>query len=207
MHFVKIIGLTGGIASGKSAVMHLFAQKNVPVIDADEVARAVVQPNSVGLAQIEDHFGSSILTPTGELNRALLREKIFADESERVWLNELLHPLIEAQTHLFFEQHQNAPYLIWAVPLLIETKLYQKVDRILVIDCSAEIQLERLIKRDQISKELALKMIAAQLPQSERLKYADDVIYNHNNLEELQAQVDKLDQFYRKGLFFSQGKY
>lgn len=193
---VKIIGLTGGIASGKSCILDYFLQKQVPVIDADETARAVVKPDSLALNKIVDHFGSELLNQNGELNRTLLREKIFQSESERLWLNGLLHPLIETKTQEFFEQYQNEAYLIWAVPLLIETKLYKKVDRVLVVDCSQNIQLERLMKRDSITQELALRMIKSQLEQAERLKFADDIIHNHSDKLDLKKQIDALDVFY-----------
>lgn len=194
---LNIIGLTGGIASGKSSVMNLFAKKNIPVVDADEIARQVVLPDSAGLMQIVNHFGAKILTEKGALNRVLLREIIFNDEAERLWLNALLHPLIEAETFSLFQHYQDAPYLIWAVPLLIETQLHKKVDRILLVDCAESLQLERLIKRDKIDKELAKKIIQSQLSHSERLKYADDVIYNHGNFDNLKQQVEQLDHKYR----------
>lgn len=192
----KIVGLTGGIASGKTQVTQLFAEKNVPIIDADEIARRVVARGSQGLSQIVAHFGEDLLLDSGDLNRSQLRERIFSHEPDRLWLNALLHPLIEQATQQDIQKHQQALYVIWAVPLLIETQLHQKVDRVLLVDCPVELQRQRLMQRDHIDRTLANAMIAAQLDRKTRLNNADDVIQNHHDLADLKHQVGALHAFY-----------
>lgn len=190
-----IIGLTGGIASGKSTISELFAQKNVPIIDADTIAREVVQKESEGLNGIVSHFGHSILLPSGELNRTTLRTIIFEDPSERLWLNNFIHPIIQKRTDELMRTI-SSEYLIWVVPLLIENGLYKKVERTLVIDLPVELQLSRLIEREKIDSQLAEKMIQAQISRKERLKYADDIILNIGDKSELTRKVNQLHEFY-----------
>ena len=194
-----IIGLTGGIGSGKSTVADLFAALNVPVIDADVVAREVVAKGSPLLTDIVAHFGKQVLTESGELNRATLREIVFNDEAQKCWLNNLLHPAIrhEMQCQLMA---QTAPYVIWVVPLLIENQLTNLCDRILVIDVSPDVQLARATKRDNNNPALIQKIMAAQVSRETRLAVADDVIHNDNdfaeNAESLQQKVLELHQLY-----------
>lgn len=191
-----IVALTGGIGSGKSAISAEFEALGVPVVDADIIARKVVEKNSQGLAAIAAHFGKNILNDDGTLNRKALREIIFHNESERLWLNALLHPLIEKETEKQFQQHQNAPYLLWVVPLLIENNLQNKADRVLIIDVSPEIQLDRVIKRDNIDKILAEKMLSSQMLNKERLVYAHDIITNNDHRELLKTKVESLHKKY-----------
>lgn len=190
-----VVALSGGVASGKSTIANLFAQLGVPIIDADIIARQVVEVGSDALAQIVKHFSTEILLPNGELDRSQLREIIFNNDHERLWLNNLLHPII----HKITEQQiakQTAPYVIWVVPLLIENNLHQLADRVLMVDIPETLQMERLINRDKISESLAKRMILTQVPLAERLSYADDIIVNNGNLASLSEQVNKLHQQY-----------
>lgn len=194
-----IIGLTGGIGSGKSLACSLFHDKGIDVIDADVVAREVVEPGTSALSTIAGHFGDAILqtSPAGlqQLNRAKLRELIFADPKEKQWLEDLLHPLINQRIR---EQLGNSrsPYAILASPLLLETRQFQLVDRILVIDASEELQIDRASQRDTNNRNQIKAIMAAQLPRQERRARADDIIENHGSIAELQMQVDQLHQRY-----------
>ncbi|KAE9540410.1 dephospho-CoA kinase [Ursidibacter maritimus] len=194
-----IVGLTGGIGSGKSTIAELFAQHNVPIIDADIVARQVVAKGSPLLNQIAKHFGSQILTENGELNRSALRKLVFQSESEKNWLNNLLHPAIRVEMQRQLTEHQ-APYVLWVVPLLIENRLTKECDRVLVVDVSPDIQLERATKRDNSQHEIIKNIMAAQVDRATRLSYADDIIENNlplaENLASLTKQVNELHQRY-----------
>lgn len=194
-----IVALSGGIASGKSTIAHLFAQLGVPIIDADIIARQVVEVGTPALEQITQHFSQEILLENGELDRSQLREIIFNNDHERLWLNNLLHPIIAQETQKQFAK-QTKPYVIWGVPLLIENNLHQLADRILMIDIPEALQLERLINRDRISESLAKKMIATQVCLTDRLAFADDIIVNDGDLESLKIQVDNLHKQYLHNL-------
>lgn len=194
-----IVALSGGIASGKSTIAHLFAQLGVPIIDADIIARQVVEVGTPALEQITKHFSQEILLENGELDRSQLREIIFNNDHERLWLNNLLHPIIAQETQKRFAQ-QTKPYVIWVVPLLIENNLHQLADRVLMIDIPEALQLERLINRDRISESLAKKMIATQVCLTDRLAFADDIIVNDGDLESLKIQVDNLHKQYLHNL-------
>ncbi len=147
-----IIGLTGGIASGKTTVADLFQQHfDIDLIDADIIARQVVEPKSNGLVAIEQHFGSAVITEEGTLDRAKLRECIFSSEQEKQWLNSLLHPLIREQMLQEIKQVRS-PYALLVVPLLIENKLQSMVDRVLVVDVLAKTQIQRTMQRDLLSE-------------------------------------------------------
>ena len=189
------VGLTGGIASGKSLVARLFADLGVPVIDTDQVAREVVEPGQPALAAIVERFGPDILQPDGRLNRRRLRELIFKDDAERTALEAILHPVIRARS---LEQAQSAGgiYQLLVVPLLVETDFAALVDRVLVVDCPEPLQLERLLARDAEDPRQAARMIAAQLPRSDRLKVADDIIDNSGDISSTRHQVEKLHQRY-----------
>ena len=189
------IGLTGGIASGKSTVADLFSAKGVPVIDTDIVAREVTEPGSLGLAQIKAQFGSDALNADGSLNRAHLRQHVFADSQARKRLEEILHPLIRKLT-LQRLREVTAAYAIVAVPLLIETDFAKLVDRILVVDCPEDIQMQRLIMRDADSAATAGEIIAAQISRAERLGHADDIISNAKDIAHLEEQVARLHSKY-----------
>lgn len=194
-----IVGLTGGIGSGKSTIANLFALLDVPIIDADVVAREVVEKGSPLLTKIVEHFGLHILDKQGNLDRTALRQIVFHSEQEKKWLNQLLHPAIRAEMLRQLEA-VSAPYVLWVVPLLIENKLSELCDRVLVVDVLPDIQLERAIKRDESKAETIQNIIAAQVDRQTRLNYADDVIENNLPLEEnainLAHQVAKLHHRY-----------
>ena len=189
------IGLTGGIATGKSAVAQRFAELGVPVIDADQSARAVVTPGSAGLAEIIGIFGEHLLTAENALDRRSLRNLIFSHPDRRRELEGILHPLIRAD----MDRRASAasgPYLVMDVPLLIETGGRDRVDRVLVVDVDEEVQLKRLLDRDGGTLEQARAILAAQASRANRLKAADDVILNGGTLSEMRDAVDRLHQRY-----------
>jgi dephospho-CoA kinase len=189
------IGLTGGIASGKSAVAQRFSELGVPVIDADEASRAVVAPGTPGLAKVIERYGSGVVAANGELNRRALRDLIFSDPSSRQDLERILHPLIRAH----MEQRAEAalgPYVVMAIPLLLEGDSRNRVDRILVVDVDEAVQLQRLMARDGSSLEQARAILAAQATRSARLAAADDVLLNTATVMELRQGVDRLHEQY-----------
>ncbi|MGF7453720.1 dephospho-CoA kinase [Pasteurella bettyae] len=183
-----VVGLTGGIGSGKSTIADLFVELGVVVVDADIIARQVVEKGTVLLAQIVEHFGEQILTDTQTLNRSLLREIIFNQPEEKTWLNELLHPAIRNEM-LRQISHQQAPYVLFVVPLLIENNLTSMCDRILIVDVMPETQLIRASKRDQNKRELIQHIMDSQVSRAERLAVADDVINNDGELSETLDQI------------------
>ncbi|MGD8514580.1 MAG: dephospho-CoA kinase [Granulosicoccaceae bacterium] len=191
-----VIGLTGGIGSGKSTVAGLFRQRDIPVMDADQVARDLVAPGSPALASIAQTFGASILTYGGELDRAQLREQVFHDPAKRAQLEAILHPLVRDRI-LAWLGRQQACYVIVVMPLLIETGMQDLVDRILVVDCPESLQVERVMQRDQLDETLVRAILAAQLDRSSRLQEADDVIDNTGDPADTLAAVTALDQYYR----------
>ncbi|OOF71046.1 dephospho-CoA kinase [Rodentibacter caecimuris] len=196
-----IVGVTGGIGSGKSTITGLFSELKVPIVDADIVARQIVKKGSPLLTQIVTHFGNTILTEQGELNRASLRQRIFENQTERTWLNNLLHPVIRTEMNKQLEA-QTAPYTLFVVPLLIENKLTTLCQRILIIDVKPETQLIRASNRDHNNTVQIQQIINAQISREIRLKYADDIIDNNpklpENLPRLRQQVLELHQFYLK---------
>ena len=200
-----VVGLTGGIGCGKSTVANLFAEFNVPIIDADIVARQVVEKGSPLLANITEHFGTEILTAEGSLNRSVLRQKIFNDEKQKQWLNGLLHPAIREEM-LRQLQQQTAPYVLWVVPLLLENHLEHYCDRVLVVDVSEETQLQRASLRDQNSEALIRKIMQSQVSRQQRLAEANDVISNEQPLtpENLQALKNEVQQLHQKYLRLAQ---
>lgn len=183
-----IIGLTGGIGSGKSAVCALFSQFDVPVIDADVIARQVVQPGQPALAQVRSAFGKEILTADGQLDRTRLRALIFADPAKRKRLEAILHPAIQREM-LDQAARLGAPYCIFAIPLLIEANQTGMVDRVLVVDAPAPLRRERLKQRDGMDEPQIDAVFAAQLDRETRLAHADDIIRNDSDLAHLRAQV------------------
>lgn len=190
-----ILGLTGGIGSGKSAVAEQFASLGVHMVDADQAARWVVEPGRPALRQIAQHFGDGVLLPTGELNRAALRERIFADPAERQWLERLLHPLIRSEIadHL---ARADSPYAIMVSPLLIESGQYRTVDRVLVVDVPEVLQIARTVARDQASEEQVRAILKVQAAREERLRHADDALVNDRDLSWLRSEVERLHHFY-----------
>jgi len=193
----KIIGLTGGIGSGKTTVSDLFSNLGIEVADADVAARQVVLPGSQALLSIQAHFGDQAIMADGSLNRQALRKQVFNNEDERKWLEALLHPLIRQQLQEQLKAAQS-PYAILSSPLLLETDQYQLVDRILVIDIPEELQLERATKRDASKREQIKAIMAAQMSRKERCARADDIILNDTTPQALQASVLALHQQYLK---------
>lgn len=189
------VALTGGIGSGKTTVANAFASLGVPLVDADIIARLVVEPYSLGLNALHQHFGDCILLPNGSLNRVKLRQIIFENNEEKTWVNNLLHPLIQQETQKQIQQIK-APYFIWVVPLLIENKLTHLASRVLVVDVTQEEQIERTMKRDGVSREQVLNILKAQAQRQERLAVADDIIENHDNSQNMIEKVKQLHQHY-----------
>lgn len=190
-----ILGLTGGIGSGKSAAADAFAALGIETVDADHAARWVVEPGRPALAKIVDRFGEAVLLADGQLNRAALREHIFADPEQRQWLEGLLHPLIRTEITQFLDAAQS-PYAILVSPLLIESGQHQIVQRVLVVDVPTEVQMARALQRDQVSETQLRAIMQAQLQRDERLKYADDVLCNAADKAALQAEVLRLHDYY-----------
>ncbi|WP_209327244.1 dephospho-CoA kinase [Pseudoalteromonas sp. PA2MD11] len=190
-----ILGLTGGIGSGKSAISAMFEELGIQVVDADIVAREVVEPGSVGLTKITEHFGDEILTTDGSLDRAKLRAIIFADESQKQWLNNLLHPLIR-ESMLAQLQQATSQYVILVAPLLFENGLDQFCDHTLLIDVPVEVQITRTTARDNISVELAKQIIASQMPRADKQQKATDTLDNNRLLSEVKIDVQKLHEKY-----------
>jgi dephospho-CoA kinase len=189
------IGLTGGVASGKTTVARRFTQLGVPVIDADESARRVVAPGSPALAEIAERFGRGVLLPNGELDRRALRAVVFADEARRRELEAILHPLIREDMERLAAA-SGGPYVVLAIPLLIESGARNRVQRVLVVDCDEKTQLERLMSRDAVTRQQAEAIIAAQIDRAGRLRAADDVLANTGTIAELRRAVDQLHQRY-----------
>jgi len=190
-----VLGLTGGIGSGKSAVAEAFGRLGVDWVDADHAARWVVEPGRPALAQIAQRFGEGVLEADGSLNRAALRERIFREPEQRKWLEQLLHPLIrqEIADHL---SRARSPYAIMVSPLLVESGQHRQVERVLVVDVPEALQVQRATRRDQASEEQIRAIIAAQASRDERLRHADDVLLNDRDLHWLQAEVERLHQYY-----------
>ncbi|MCP1443401.1 dephospho-CoA kinase [Pseudomonas sp. GGS8] len=190
-----ILGLTGGIGSGKSAAAQHFIDLGVHVVDADHAARWVVEPGRPALAKIAEHFGPGVLQADGQLDRAALRKLIFEVPDERRWLEALLHPLIaeEIAHHLAKAQ---SPYAILVSPLLIESGQYAMTQRVLVIDAPEQLQIERTLQRDQTSEQQVQAILKAQSSRQERVSHADDVVVNDRDLAWLRSEVERLHHFY-----------
>lgn len=191
------IGLTGGIASGKTTVATLFAELGAAVVDTDVVAREVVEPGMPALDEIRERFGDAVIGADGELDRAAMRRLVFADDEARRDLEAMLHPRIRDET-MRQAAAASGDYLILVVPLLIESPLRDAVDRILVVDCSESTQIRRLLERDAETEEQARRILAAQSSRDERLASADDVIRNDGDLGFTRDQVEALHTLYRK---------
>ena len=190
------IGLTGGIASGKSTVTQRFAELGVPVIDADVASRNVVEPGKPGLAQVVQRFGGGILDADGRLDRRALRNLIFEDSSLRQALDAILHPLIRAEMEREAAQ-ATAPYVVIAIPLLVEGgSAGKRVDRVLVVDADETLQIQRLQARDGSSEEQARAILSSQATRAARLSHADDVLLNAGSVAELRQAVDRLHEQY-----------
>lgn len=190
-----IVGLTGGIGSGKTAVSDRFAEHGINVVDADVISREVVEPGSTALNEIAAHFGQGILLPDGTLDRAQLRQKIFHSAEEKQWLEQLLHPLIATETLRQLDAAEG-PYVIYVSPLLVEGGQKALCDRLLVVDVSEATQLQRTMQRDNNDEAQVKRIIASQASRQERLAQADDVIENSAGLAELLQQADALHSRY-----------
>ncbi|MCL4117672.1 dephospho-CoA kinase [Vibrio lentus] len=191
-----IIGLSGGIASGKTTVANLFNEHfNIDIVDADIVAREVVALGSEGLKQIATHFGEEVLLEDGALNRSKLREVIFSDPTEKQWLNELLHPMIRDKIDSDLSK-VTSPYALLVAPLLVENQMQGMADRVLIVDVPTEVQIERTMSRDNVSKEQVTAILKSQASREQRLAVADDVIKNHTKNQELLPQITDLHQKY-----------
>ena len=191
------VALTGGIGSGKSTVADAFAQLGVNVIDADIIARKVVEPGTPGLNAIAQRFGPQILNKDGTLNRRALREHIFAHAEDKNWLNALLHPQIQQETRRQM-QLATSSYILWVVPLLVENRLSAKADRVLVVDVPKETQIARTMLRDRVSRQHAEHIIAAQATREQRLAVADDVIENMGSPDAIASAVARLHAKYQQ---------
>ncbi|HXR18954.1 MAG TPA: dephospho-CoA kinase [Steroidobacteraceae bacterium] len=189
------IGLTGGIASGKSTVAAMFADQGVPILDADLIAREVLVPGSALLAQLFDRFGPGVRGPDGTLDRAALRRVVFAEPALRRELEALLHPAIRARTEQLAAR-LDGPYQLHVVPLLVETNAAARYDRVLVIDCPESLQWQRLRARPGLSEQEARAMIEAQASRAARLAAADDILLNDGDLAALRPQVAALHARY-----------
>ncbi|WP_336289826.1 dephospho-CoA kinase [Aeromonas dhakensis] len=191
-----VVAITGGIGSGKTTVANQFAELGIEVVDADIVAREVVEPGSPALAAIAAHFGADVIAPDGRLDRRQLRERVFTDPQAKGWLNALLHPLIRSEM-----QRQCAaarsPYCLLVVPLLVENRLTALANRVLVIDVDEATQIERTCRRDGVSREQAEAILAAQASRTERLAAADDVLDNQNGTPEaIKSRIFALHETY-----------
>jgi dephospho-CoA kinase len=189
------IGLTGGIASGKSTVADMFADLGIAVIDTDIIAREVVQPGQPALIEIRSIFGDSVFNADGTLDRSALRQRIFASDDARKQLEAILHPLIRAET-IQRTNAANGSYIVIVVPLLADSPLREHIDRILVVDCDEATQIERLLERDAESEDQARRILAAQASREQRLKIADDVIHNNSTVEAISTQVSAIHDSY-----------
>lgn len=189
-----IIGLTGSIASGKSTISAMLKEKGYPIIDADLVARLVVEPGTATLSEIERVFGDQVMNKDGTLNREALGQLIFHEPAKRKQLNDLMHPAIRAemlrQRDELFERGEKT--MIMDIPLLFESRLQHFVDKILVVSVTEEMQLQRLMQRNSLSEEEAKARIQSQLPISEKEKGADAVIYNNGSIEQSKVQLERI---------------
>ena len=191
-----VVAITGGIGSGKTTVANQFAALGIEVVDADLIAREVVAPGTPALAAIVNHFGAEMLTEQGLLDRRALRERIFSDPAAKFWLNALLHPIIRSEM-LRQCAAVSSPYCLLVVPLLVENRLTELADRVLVIDVDEATQIERTCHRDGVSREQAQAILASQASRSERLAMADDVLDNQSGTTEtIRARILALHETY-----------
>ena len=192
-----VVGLTGGIGSGKTTIANLFHDLGVQSVDADLVAREVVMPGEPALASIVQHFGADVLQHDGQLDRAALRARIFANKAEKQWLNQLLHPLIR-QRMLQQLAACTSDYALLIAPLLLENNLQIYADRVLVVDVPEELQLSRTMQRDQVPAEQVQNILNSQISRPERLRLADDVVLNTVPIFALQSQIQQLHSRYQQ---------
>ena len=192
-----IIGLTGGIGSGKSVASDKFKSLGITIVDADVASRTVVEPGKPALKEIEDHFGSGIITAEGKLDRNNLREIIATDPEERKWLESVLHPKIGEQITKEISESTSV-YTLLVAPLLLETNSQEMCSRVVVVDVPKDVQIRRTAKRDKVSPNQVEQMVAAQMEREKRLEKADDVLLNSGTIEDLEKQVEELHKKYIK---------
>ena len=190
-----IVGLTGGIGSGKSAAACVFKNEGINVIDADNLAKEVVEKDTPGFIKVVEFFGSEIIATDGSLDRAKLRREVFGSNEKRIALESIIHPLVREKMSEKIQASQS-PYSIIEVPLIFETKSMSSYDRILVIDCESKLQLERAILRDNNSRDAIQNIINSQCSREERLSIANDVISNNDSLKNLQMRSLAMHHFY-----------
>jgi dephospho-CoA kinase len=190
-----VVGITGGIGSGKTTVTDLFAKYAIEVIDADVIAREVVEPGTPALKAIINKFGQSVLDESDSLDRAKLRRLVFNDIEVKNWLNQLLHPAIRRQM-LLQTQQAKSDYCLLSVPLLVENKLNEQVDRVVIVDVDEPTQLQRTLLRDKTNEKQIRTIMSAQATRQQRLEVADDVIDNNGGTDALFKQVFQLHQYY-----------
>lgn len=191
-----VLGLTGGIGSGKSVVASMLAQRGAEVVDTDAIAHELTAPGGAAMASILASFGGQVVAPNGALDRVAMRKLAFSDSAARSRLEAILHPMIRAECERRCRASK-APYVVLVVPLLIESGTYrERCDRVLVVDCAEATQVERVAARSALAESEVRAIIAAQVPRGERLKAADDVIDNDGDIALLRAQVDRLHGLY-----------
>ena len=190
-----IIGLTGGIGSGKSVASDKFKSLGIVVVDADVASRTVVEPGKPALKEIQDHFGSGIITAEGKLDRNKLREIIATDAKERKWLESVLHPKIGEQITKEISESTSV-YTLFVAPLLLETNSQEMCSRVVVVDVPKDVQIQRTAKRDKVSSNQVEQMVAAQMKREKRLEKADDILLNNGTIEDLEKQVEELHKKY-----------
>ena len=190
-----IIGLTGGIGSGKSVASDKFKSLGITIVDADVASRTVVEPGKPALKEIEDHFGSGIITAEGKLDRNNLREIIATAPEERKWLESVTHPKIGEQITKEISESTSV-YTLFVAPLLLETNSQEMCSRVVVVDVPKDVQIRRTAKRDKVSPNQVEQMVAAQMEREKRLEKADDVLLNSGTIEDLEKQVEELHKKY-----------
>ena len=197
-----VLGITGGIGSGKTAVTDIFSELNIDVIDADIASRKAVEKGSSSLKEIEDHFGSEIILNDGNLDRQKLREVIFDKEEEKDWLEKLLHPQILKIINSELAESRTS-YTILVSPLLFETGQYKLCSRTLLVDVEEKLQIARASKRDNVSEEQIKSIIEAQMPRSEKITLANDIVTNNGTLEDLRKEIISLHNNYLKSVSYT----
>lgn len=190
-----IIGITGGIGSGKTAASDYLGSRGITVVDADQVSRQVVEPGQPALEQIRAQFGDQVLQADGQLDRAALREIVFADPEQRRVLESITHPAIATEIRNQLER-SDSPYSILVSPLLLETDQHQLVDRVLLVDVPESVQVERTARRDEVPGDQVRHIMAAQMDRQERRRKADDIVLNDGSLADLHEQLDHLHDYY-----------
>ncbi len=192
-----IVGLTGGIGSGKTQASNAFEALGVPVIDTDLISHAITAPNGLAITAIREAFGDKLISPSGGLDRKAMRELVFQNPDARHKLEAILHSLIANVTMASIAQHTDAPYVVLVVPLLAESPQWLKrCDRVLVIDCEVETQIERVMARSHLTREAVMAIIATQATRDARKAIANEVIVNESTVEALTQQVRRLHDFY-----------